>query len=92
MTCANRNGRSLEKEEKNSFTLLLDKYKQHVILKNQGEEDTSKVIDCYHSQKIYPANMGKIYWISQQNQDYMQKILPKKYFIKRLKQQKIDGK
>ena len=36
--------------------------------------------------------MGKIYWISQQNQDYMQKILPKKYFIKRLKQQKIDGK
>ena len=36
--------------------------------------------------------MGKNYWISQQNQDYMQKILPKKYFIKQLKQQKIDGK
>lgn len=27
ITCANRNDRSLEKEEKDSFTMLLDKYK-----------------------------------------------------------------
>ena len=66
-----QNGRPLETEDKVNLKLLINKQTLHVILQNKEQENMSKDQDFYHSQKIYPINTGKKYWIPLQKQDQM---------------------
>ena len=57
------------------FTLLVNKWKWNVILKNQEQENTSNDMDFCNSREIYPTNMGKNYWILLQKQDQILQCL-----------------
>ena len=60
ITFTNQNSRPFEKEVKVNLTLLINKFKLHIILKSRKPENMYKNINFCHSQEIYLTNMEKI--------------------------------
>ena len=52
-----QNDRPLEIEGKVNLTLLINKQKLRVIVKNREQENMSRDMDFYHLRKIYLTNM-----------------------------------
>ena len=57
ITYMDKNDRPLEIEDKVNFTLLVNKWKWHVVLENQERANTSKDMDFCHSRENFQTNM-----------------------------------
>ena len=63
ITFTDQHGRSLEIEDRDSLTLLIDKQKWCVNLLNKKQENTLNDTNFYHFHEIFLTNIENNYWI-----------------------------